>query len=127
MLAIVGFGVGILPVTLWGLAAGPLLALPLFLLSLVSGGRWMGWGDSALELSLGWYAGFSMGLTALMFGFWGGAIVGVALLSLKYTWRSTHSRFTMNSEIPFAPFLILGAAVVHFFHVDLFPYITVFW
>lgn len=127
VLAVVGFAVGLLPLTWWGIVAGPLLALPLFLLSLFSGGRWMGWGDSALQLSLGWFLGFSMGLTALMFGFWSGALVGGVLLSLSRAWRSGHSRFTMNSEIPFAPFLICGAAAAHFFHVDLFPYITTFW
>jgi len=126
-LAAFGFGVGFIPFTFWNVAAGPLLALPLFLLSLFSGGRWMGWGDSALELSLGWFLGFSMGLTSLMLGFWSGAIVGGGLLFLSRAWRRGHSRFTMNSEIPFAPFLIFGAAVVHFFHVDLFPYITALW
>lgn len=64
----------------WALLSGPLLALPLFLLSLVSGGRWMGWADSGLELSLGWFLGISLGASALMLSFWSGAITGVLLL-----------------------------------------------
>lgn len=94
-------------------AAGPALALPLFLLSLVSGGRWMGWGDGALELGLGWLLGLTAGLTAFILAFWSGALVGIALIFLS-------RGVTMKSEMPFAPFLILGAFVVHFFHVDFF-------
>lgn len=97
----------------WDFLAGPLLALPLFLFSLVSRGTWMGWGDSALELSLGWLLGLTMGATALIFAFWGGAVVGIALILIKRGYK-------MESEIPFAPFLVLGALIAHFFHVDFF-------
>ncbi|MDP4020740.1 MAG: prepilin peptidase [Candidatus Adlerbacteria bacterium] len=99
--------------TLWNILAGPLLALPLFLFSLVSRGTWMGWGDSALELSLGWLLGLTMGATALVLAFWSGAAVGIALLTLKRGYK-------MKSELPFAPFLVLGALATHFFYVDFF-------
>lgn len=95
--------------------SGPALALPLLLVSLVSRGRWMGWGDGFLELSLGWLLGLSMGLTALLIAFWAGAAVGIVLLLLA------KNRYTMKSEVPFAPFLILGCCIAYFFHVDLFP------
>lgn len=94
-------------------AAGPLLALPLTLLSLISGGRWMGWGDGALELGIGWFLGLTMGLTALVLSFWIGAIVGIVLMGASRA-------YTMRSEVPFAPFLVLGAASAYFLHVDLF-------
>lgn len=96
---------------LWALVAGPVLALPLTLISLVSRGRWMGWGDGALELSLGWMLGLTMGGTALMLAFWIGAAVGIVLMMLK-------KGLTMRSELPFAPFLVAGALVAQFFHVD---------
>ncbi len=105
-----GFGV-------WDFAAGPLLAAPLLLLSLVSGGRWMGWGDGPLELCLGWLLGITAGLTALFIAFWAGAVVGIALLVLS-------KGYTMKSEVPFAPFLILGAACAYFLHVDFFQTLT---
>ncbi|MEI7720212.1 MAG: prepilin peptidase [bacterium] len=98
---------------LWALVAGPLLALPLFLLSFVSGGRWMGWGDWPFELSLGWLLGLSAGTTALFLAVWSGAAVGLVLMTLS-------KRVTMRSEIPFAPFLALGALIVFFFHVNFF-------
>ncbi len=98
---------------MWSLLAGPLLALPLFLISLVSRGRWMGWGDSGLEISLGWFLGLSAGFTGFMLAFWSGALVGILLIVLK-------KGLTMKSELPFAPFLVFGAFIAYFFHVDFF-------
>ena len=95
------------------LLAGPLLAAPLLLLSLVSHGRWMGWGDGALELGLGWLLGFTLGLTAFVLAFWIGAVVGILLMLFS-------KRVTIKSEVPFAPFLVLGAACAYFLHVDFF-------
>ncbi len=97
--------------------AGPALGAPLLLISLVSRGRWMGWGDGILQLSLGWLLGISLGLTALLLAFWAGAVVGVVLLLMA------KNRYTMRSEVPFAPFLIAGCAAAYFLHVDLFPYL----
>jgi leader peptidase (prepilin peptidase) / N-methyltransferase len=109
---------------IWVLLAGPLLALPLFLLSLVSGGRWMGWGDSGLELSLGWLvgvaAGLSAGVTALLLAFWIGAVVGLVLIGLSRFLPGGFFGYTIRSEMPFAPFLVLGALLALFFHVDFF-------
>ena len=102
----------------WAWLAGPALAAPLLLISLVSGGRAMGWGDGILELSLGWLLGLSAGLTAFLVAFWAGAFLGVFLLLLS------KNRYTMRSEVPFAPFLILGAAAAYFLHVDLFQSLT---
>ena len=117
---------------LWALLAGPLLALPLFLLSLISWGRWMGWADSVLELSLGALLGLTAGATALMLAFWSGALVGIALMLLSrfssyISSRGGSFRYTINSEIPFAPFLIVGAALAYFFHVDFFSSLALFY
>lgn len=98
---------------LWYVIAGPALAAPLVLLWLFSGGRAMGLGDGALELGLGWLLGFTAGLTAFMLAFWFGAAVGIALVALR-------RGVTIKSEVPFAPFLILGAAAAYFLHVDFF-------
>ena len=116
---------GLAGIWLWGtptwesLVAGPALAAPLLFFSLVSRGAWMGWGDGALELGLGWLLGLTMGFTAFLFAFWIGAIVGIGLLMFSQA-------VTMKSEVPFAPFLILGAAAAHFCNVDLFSYISLF-
>jgi leader peptidase (prepilin peptidase)/N-methyltransferase len=99
--------------------AGPLLAAPLFFISLFSAGRLMGWADSLLELGLGTLLGLSLGLTGLVLSFWSGAAVGILLLLLS-------KRYTMRSEIPFAPFLIFGAGVAHLLHVDFFHSLPTF-
>lgn len=104
----------------WSLLAGPLLALPLVFLSAFSKGRWMGWGDGPLELSLGWLLGLSLGATALMLAFWIGAAVGILLMALK-------KGLTMKSELPFAPFLVVGAFIAYFFHVDFFNTLPFLW
>jgi Flp pilus assembly protein protease CpaA len=59
------------------LLAGPIIALPLYLLWKISSGRWIGLGDSKLALGIGWFLGFSGGISAIIIGFWIGAIVGV--------------------------------------------------
>lgn len=100
------------------LLAGPVLELPLFLLSLVSGGRWMGWGDGALELSIGWFLGITTGASALMLAFWSGALIGIALILLK-------KGLKMNSELPFAPFLVFGMFLAYFLHVDFFSMLSI--
>lgn len=122
-LALFGFALGIIPASTSAFVAGPALAAPLFLFSLFSRGRWMGWGDSLLELSLGWLLGFWAGLSALILAFWTGASVGIMLLALS---RLKFFGYTIKSEMPFAPFLALGAALAYFFHVNLFSYISFF-
>jgi len=103
--------------TLYALLAGPVVALPLFVLWLVSGGKWMGLGDSKLALGIGWLLGPLYGIVALFLAFVIGAIVAVCiLLPLPHLMRLlkkagiAHSdpavSYTMKSEIPFGPFLI---------------------
>ena len=117
--------------TLSALLAGPLLAGPLFLLSLFSGGRWMGWGDSAFELSLGWMLGATAGLSALALAVWSGAFVGVVLILSSKRPASiktlSSGRYTIKSEIPFAPFLGVGATLVFFFHVNFLSTLSALW
>lgn len=113
LVILLGFVLGLGADHWGGLWGGLLLAAPLALLSLISGGRWMGWGDGLLELGLGWYLGLTAGLTAFVFAFWAGAVIGIVLILRA-------KGYTMKSEVPFAPFLILGAALAAFLHVDIF-------
>lgn len=98
---------------------------------LVSGGRWIGLGDSKLAVGMGLYLGLSAGLSAFAYAFWIGAVV--ALLQL---WRQKVVRnkafhvgektITMKSEIPFAPFLVLGTLLAFLFQSDVFHIISLF-
>lgn len=78
-----------------------------------SGGKWMGFGDAKLATGLGFLLGPSLGSAALVLSFWIGALYGLVVLSLP------HRRVTLRSEVPFAPFLVLGTALSFFAHVDL--------
>ena len=103
---------------IWYLAAGPILAFPLFLIWLISKGKWMGLGDPKLVLGIGWFLGPIMGLSALILAFWTGAAYGLILLILsKFKWHGL--KINAKTEVPFAPFLILGFLLVFFFNIDL--------
>ena len=101
--------------------AGPLCALPLFALWLVSHGRWMGLGDAKLALGIGFLLGQGAGLFAVFFAFVVGAVVSVCIL-LPYAYVRSHigitrlgagvGGFTMKSEVPFGPFLIASTLMV---------------
>lgn len=101
--------------------AGPVCALPLFALWLISRGRWMGLGDAKLALGIGFLLGQTMGLFAVFFAFVIGAVVSVCIL-LPYSYvRSklgitrlggSGAGFTMKSEVPFGPFLIASTFLV---------------
>ena len=94
--------------------SGFLIAMPFYLFWLVSSGAWMGLGDAKLGIGLGWLLGLSRAISSAVVAFWIGAIVGIFLIILS-------SKHGMKSEIPFAPFLVLGAFLVFIFSLSLFP------
>lgn len=110
--------------------AGPIFYAAFGLLWLVSRGRWIGFGDAKLVLGIGFLLGAAQGLSALVLAFWIGALVGIVLLVFRVLAQKnivplarlplSLRNLTMKSEIPFAPFLILGTAVAFFCTVDIF-------
>ena len=99
---------------LWEFLAGPLIALPFALLWLLSRGRWMGLGDAKLAISFGWILGLSVAFSGLLVAFWAGAIIGLLLIAFS----KVHG---MKSEIPFAPFLVLGILLTFLFGLQFLP------
>jgi leader peptidase (prepilin peptidase)/N-methyltransferase len=73
----------------------------------------MGLGDAKLALGIGWFLGFSLALSALVLAFWVGAVVGIMLVVFSKKYR-------MKSEIPFAPYLVLGTFLAFIFELHLF-------
>ncbi len=106
--------------SVWDMAAGPILSLPFVALWLFSKGKVMGLGDAKLVLGIGWLLGLMGGLSALILGFWCGAITGLILMGMHRVKGlfGIQKRFTMKSEIPFGPFLLLGMYIVFFFHIQ---------
>lgn len=108
---------------LGGLGAGGFF----YALWLYSKGRWVGLGDAKLAVPLGMMAGLSEVVSMVVLSFWTGAAISVALLGLKRLFQAGTTalrfalpRLTIQSEVPFAPFLILGFLLAHIFHADIF-------
>lgn len=84
------------------------IGLGFFLLHLFSKGRAMGLGDAPIALSLSiLVAPYALG--GLLFSFWIGAVVGIAILVMR------RGGPTMGIEVPFVPFLALGYLLAYFF------------
>ena len=96
--------------------AGPLIALPFALMWFISKGKWMGLGDAKLAISFGWLLGIYFALSALVLAFWSGAILGLLLIIFS-------KKYGIKSEIPFAPFLVLGVILSFLFSLQFFPMI----
>ncbi len=102
-------------------------ALFFFSLWYMSKGRWLGFGDVKLSLPLGFIVGGMAAFSMVVLSFWIGAFISLVLLGLQRLLKTgkTPLRFlrrplTIKSEVPFAPFLILGFLAVYLFHVDIF-------
>lgn len=108
-------------ISLWHWLAGPILATPFALLWLVSRGRWMGFGDAKLALGIGWFMGLAEGIHSIILAFWTGGAFGILLIGLSKlnSLSFTKKDFTIKSEVPFAPFLILGMVLIFFFGWDI--------
>lgn len=99
--------------TLWGFLSGFIIAAPFAFFWLISKGAWMGLGDAKLAIGLGWVLGLSRAVSGVVVAFWIGAVVGIFLV----VFSKDHG---MKSEIPFAPYLALGALLAFLFELHLF-------
>ncbi|MEK9132082.1 MAG: prepilin peptidase [Patescibacteria group bacterium] len=108
------------------LISAVLISLPFAFIFYVSRGRAMGLGDAKLALGIGALLGTSLGFTAVIFGFWVGAIVSLCLMVVqRLTHTSARGRLTFKSEVPFGPFLIIGIGIVFFTGINLFDFQSV--
>lgn len=102
---------------LHGIYSGGLLFLLFWLLWFLSRGRLMGFGDAKLVFGLGLWLGLTGAAYAVALAFITGAVVGLGLIFIsqsKYLAKKL-PLFTLKSEVPFAPFLVLGAFISYFF------------
>jgi len=90
-----------------------ILASSFFLLIfLISRGNWLGFGDVKLVFFLGLFLNWPNILVALFSSFLIGAVIGTGLIALR--------RKTLKSEVPFAPFLVIGTFVALFLGNSIF-------
>jgi len=105
------------------LLSGLFAALPFAFFWLVSRGKWMGLGDAKLSLSIGWWLGLSGAFGAIFIAIFSGAIVGVFILCAEKI-RMGKVKWGRH-EIPFGPFLIIGALAAYFFGITLWTFLGV--
>jgi leader peptidase (prepilin peptidase)/N-methyltransferase len=110
----------------WTFGAGFLASLPFFLLWVFSKGRWIGFGDVKLAIPLGWLVGIGFIIQSIMMGY----IAGGLLIVLFWVTKKISPRLLKfigfekvnlgrKTEVPFAPFLIMGFLIMF-----LFPSVT---
>ncbi len=81
----------------------------------------MGFGDAKLVLSIGLLLGAALGFSAIIVAFWVGAAYGLGYMFLPriFPLLRGSKKITMKSEIPFGPFLIIGAWISVMLNLDL--------
>lgn len=106
---VVSSGVGALSLATYSGVLGAMVAfIFFFLLSAGSKEKWMGMGDAYLVILLGLIVGWPEILLALLASFSLGAIIGLMMIALK--------KKKMGSQLPFAPFLVLGTLIAMFWY-----------
>ncbi len=104
----IGVGESLNWITLvFGLRGAFFVTIPFFLLWVISGGRWIGFGDIEIMVIAGWLLGISGGYAAVFFAFW---IACVLVLPMYVYFRVKNIR--MDHQIPMGPFLLLGIYLV---------------
>ncbi len=78
-----------------------------FLLFYFTKGKGMGFGDVKFVIFMGLFLGFPSIIVGLFISFTLGAIIGLALIIIK--------RKKIKSQVPFAPFLIIGTLIAYFY------------
>ena len=113
-------------VTLWPQLLSAASAFGFFAgLWLISNGRWIGFGDAKLAAPLGLLLGPLPTFSFIVFSFWIGAVVSLALLAIQKIMERGQKRLPfssiplrMKSEVPFAPFMIAAFLLVYLTSAD---------
>lgn len=110
-----------------------LVFLFLFLQILISGGTWMGGGDLRIAILMGLMVWFNLSFHAVLWAYFTGSIVGILIIFYtktrnyyieqkkfvnkvkKVLWLKP-SKVSLDTKMPFGPFLALWIYIVLFFH-----------
>lgn len=81
------------------------------MLYLVSGGKWIGFGDVKFGVFMGLFLGWPATLAALFLSYLLGALIGGFLMFFGGK--------TLKSQVPFGPFLITGTFITFFYGMEI--------
>jgi leader peptidase (prepilin peptidase)/N-methyltransferase len=104
------------------LTAGPLVALPLFLIFLLSRGRAMGFGDVKLSLVLGWFLGISYGFSMILISFLVGGVFGIIYIGIRFFQKNKGVKIG-KQKVPFGPFIAIAFTLVVLLNISFFDLI----
>lgn len=103
----------------YDLLSGLFWPLGFWIIWFASKGEWMGFGDVKLALAIGWLLPFPFNIFAVMFSFWLGALWGVGVLFAGNLFGRKGTAHGLAAQIPFGPFLVLGALIEFFCQIRL--------
>lgn len=106
----------------WQVLTAGMLFTPFYLVWRLSKGRWMGFGDAKVAFVIGLLLPGMAGVSAVLVAFYIGAAVAVSIIVAQKLHRALARKvktpqLSMNSEIPFGPFLALGTIFVGLYTV----------
>ncbi len=107
---------------IFNILGGIIIPIPFVLIWLLSKGKQMGLGDSKLMVGIGFLVGTSLGFSAIFISFWVATLFVIFLfifnkiMNKKLVLAGENS--IMKTEIPFAPFLIIGVLITIIFGIN---------
>jgi prepilin signal peptidase PulO-like enzyme (type II secretory pathway) len=100
------------------LLGGAIMSAALYAVWYLSRGRWLGFGDVKLIFGVGVLLGVFGAVMTLWIACMIGAILGICMLSMQYI-RGRSQYVTMQTELAFGPFILLGAFLLLFEYISL--------
>jgi prepilin signal peptidase PulO-like enzyme (type II secretory pathway) len=97
-----------------------------------SKGMWLGFGDAKLAIPLAMLVGINGVFSMIVCSFWIGAVLSLLFMGYQHYLRKRgqlrlpfHALpLTIKSEVPFAPFMILGFLAVYFGEVNVLELVS---